>query len=390
MERQRILLTGGRAPATLDLARQFAQRGHSVFVAESVPQHLCRYSRSVQKSYLVPHPNAAPEAFADALLQIIQQEHIDLLIPTCEEIFFVAQMRDRLQQACRVFVASHEQMRHLHSKWEFIERARQYGLTVPETHLLTSRAALQHLSSSVRFPCILKPVFSRFATKVALIEHGEQLEHTLAALEISASYPWVMQEYLVGQAYCSYSLAHAGQLAAHAVYAVNFTAGRGACIDFAPVEQRAIDAWVTHFLHEEQFSGQIAFDFIVTPDGTVFPLECNPRATSGVHLFTPRDALPDAFFPAYLQCGHVLRPQATTYAMLGVPMLLYGLPSVRSWARLRDWGHVMTRAHDVIFAPRDLGPLLAAPRIIWYNWRESRRLHLSLLAFSTYDIEWNG
>ena len=77
-----ILLTGGRAPVTLELARLFSGAGHRVFVADSLPHHLCSYSRSVFKNFLVPPPRFDPTGFIDALVDIIETEKIDLLIPT--------------------------------------------------------------------------------------------------------------------------------------------------------------------------------------------------------------------------------------------------------------------------------------------------------------------
>ncbi len=39
----RVLLTGARAPVTLDLARHFARRGHEVYFADSVHLPLARF-----------------------------------------------------------------------------------------------------------------------------------------------------------------------------------------------------------------------------------------------------------------------------------------------------------------------------------------------------------
>ena len=385
VQRKNILLTGGRAPVTLDLARKFAYEGHRVFIAESIPVYLCRYSTCVQKTYTVPSPRIEPDAFIDALLDIMQLEQIDLLIPTCEEIFYIAQSLARLQASCTVFTTPIEQMRRLHSKWDFIQRARSYGLTVPETHLFTTLCELKRYLATLEHPVVLKPVFSRFATKVLMLDSIKQAQ----AITISEEYPWVAQERIEGQAFCSYSIVHAGRLAAHAVYPVNFTAGRGACIDFAAIEHQAIDAWVRRFLAAEQFTGQIAFDFIVTRTGNVYPLECNPRATSGVHLFQDGDHLPLAFFAEDAQ-EQILRPRQNAQAMLGLAMPLYGLSSVHSLTRLVQWGQTMLHARDVIFRLNDLGPFLAQPLLAWYNWRSSRAAHLSITEFSTRDIEWNG
>lgn len=384
------MLTGGRAFVTLDLARQFARQGHSVIIAESVPVHLCRYSRCVQRCYLVPPPRHQPEAYIDALVRIIQDEKIDLLIPTCEEIFYLASGLERLRACCAVFAAPLAQLERLHSKWDFIQLALRCGLRVPETRLLLSQSEMRQLLASAQRPLVLKPVFSRFATSVVMVE-ADQSPHSLETLDISARHPWIAQEKIEGQAFCSYSVAREGKLLAHVVYAGDFTAGGGACIQFSPVEHAGINDWIERFVAAEGFSGQIAFDFIVTAAGEVYPLECNPRATSGIHLFQGDRQLPAVFLtPISRENPPLLRPAASTRAMIAPAMLVYALPAVRSWRGFKAWLRAFAISRDVIFDLRDPGPFLCQLLVLWYNWRGSRALGISLPAFSTIDIEWNG
>ena len=71
--KSRILLTGGRAPVTLDLARRFKQYGYEVYVAESISYHLCRYSNSVKKSFLVPSPANYKSEYINELSSLIKK-----------------------------------------------------------------------------------------------------------------------------------------------------------------------------------------------------------------------------------------------------------------------------------------------------------------------------
>ena len=97
-----ILLTGGRAPATLELARAFHRAGHTVFMAESLRGHLSEPSNAIEQNFLVPPPRQQMPGFINALRDIIARNKIDLLVPTCEELFYIAMGRDQLP--CKVFV----------------------------------------------------------------------------------------------------------------------------------------------------------------------------------------------------------------------------------------------------------------------------------------------
>ncbi|WP_163568491.1 glycosyltransferase [Fodinicola feengrottensis] len=144
-----MLITGGRAPVALDLARKFARRGaRVVVVAESVSAQLCGRSRAVARTHRVPPPRQRPAAFVAALADIVRREEIDLIVPTCEEIFAVSRGLDALP--CEVLAAPLQVLRRLHSKWEFIEAARALGLPVPATWLITSPRDLAGHSAAVR------------------------------------------------------------------------------------------------------------------------------------------------------------------------------------------------------------------------------------------------
>lgn len=374
-----VLITGGRAPVALDLARKFARAGARVVVADSASAQLCRRSRAVARSYRVPPPNRRPDAFVDALVQIVRAEGVDLVVPTCEEVFFVARGRDELRAHCAVLADPLAVLRRLHSKWEFPRWAAELGLPVPGTRLVTSTEQLVDLPR----PFVLKPVFSRFGTHVHVVVDR------VPAVDIGAARPWVAQELLTGRQVCTYSVASAGRLVAHAAYATEFTAGPGACIAFEPVDHPGVDAWVRRFVAGSGVSGQIAFDFMVTAGGEAVPLECNPRATSGVHLLG--DDLPAALLGAALgDAGPAVRPAPDARAMIAMAMLSFGLASVRSWSGLRRWGQVVAGSSDVIAVPGDRGPFGSQFAVLAENGVRALRTGRSVIECSTHDIAWDG
>lgn len=387
IEQKNILLTCGRAPVTLDLARLFAQAGHRVVIAESMTPHLCQGSRAVAKSVTVPAPNQDPEEYIQALIDVIQSEKIDLLIPTCEEVFFVSKGRDLLRQHCHVFVDILDKLHIFHNKMTFIQRISDMGLDVPYTEQVESEEELkQSLSSWSRpFPVVLKPVYSRFGSQIHVIQEASQ--QLPSHIPISPESPWVVQEYLTGRPICTYGVAQEGKLLAHVAYSPLFTAGIGSGIHFEPVIHPEVERWVRHVVAAERFTGQISFDFIENEDEKLLPLECNPRATSGIHLFTSVDRLEEAFFHPVEQ---TIEPPPQRRRMLTLAMLLYGLPSIRSWQRLGKWVRVITSARDVLFRLRDPLPFCYQFAVLLAFWRISRQHQISITQASTLDIEWNG
>ena len=76
--------------------------------------------------------------------------------------------------------------------------------------------------------------------------------------------------------------------------------------------------------------------------------------------------------------------------MLSTGMLVYGLGTSLKKRRLWKWLQTLLASRDVIFDVLDPLPFLLQWRSIFTYLKLGRRHRLSLLAASTFDIEWNG
>ncbi|WP_050900530.1 hypothetical protein [Paenibacillus elgii] len=407
-EHPKVLITGGRAPAALELARLLAAAGCEVHAAESVRHHLCRVSKAVTRSHAVPGPAREPERFVAALEEIVRREGIAWLIPTCEEIFYVSAGLERLNRICRVVAPPLEQLRRLHSKWEFICRAQELGLSVPHTERVSkpqewARFVARTASNPeevFRDSYVVKPEFSRFASKVRIVkpcggeaatERTRTTGETLIEVRLEAeSYPWVVQQFIPGRTLCTYSIAYEGRLAAHAAYAASYAVRGGASVYFEPLYHPGLLEWVRRFVQMERFTGQIAFDFIETERGELYAIECNPRTTSGIHLFQPEDGLVLALLQPEALGESVIEPQPQTKGMLGLPMLACGLTGSRSWRAFAAWLSKYAAARDVVFRWSDPQPFAEQLFLLLELRRTAAARKQTLMEASTGDIEWNG
>jgi hypothetical protein len=364
----RILLTGARAPATLELARLACRAGHEVHVADSVGWHICRGSRLIARHHRIPAPRTQRAACVTALNAITERFDIECIVPTCEELFHLAAVRSELR--ARVTTDALPVLRRLHDKWTFLDAAHAAGLVAPRSTLLQSAADLVALSAG---EYILKPRFSRFATRTVVWRRGDPVPDAIGA-DADA---WIAQERLAGATLCTWSIVHRGRVLVHAAYGVNATAGeRGAAIDFTGVAHAGARRWVERFAATHQLSGQFAFDFIDGPAG-LLAIECNPRLTSGVHLFRDDPSIVASLLaPDTWPHAHVIEPPAGRRFRSRLALLMYGHRAVDG-AGLLD-------ARDDPW-PQRLQVLSWAHLLVRAAWhRTDPRL------LSTRDIEWNG
>lgn len=386
--RARILLTGGRAAATLDLARALWRAGHRVVLAESMAWHLSRGSRAIARHYRVPGAALDPAGFVAGVERIVRAERIDLVIPTCEEIFCMAAAKERLERSCRVLCPPLEQLARLHDKARFVQLVRSCGLLAPDTICVTSRRDLElHLAKALQAgrQVVLKPVFSRFAARVVVRPRGPQ---DLGQVAPTPDDPWLIQDFVAGRQICTFGIAQDGRLLAHAAYATRYTLGVGATVHFVADLDPRVLGWVQQLVAAQGFSGQIAFDLIEDDQGQLWAIECNPRLTSGVHLLVHEKALVDAYLGRQ---ESLLLAHAAAPAMLGISMLLCLRQSARTRQEFARWWRDFWGARDVARSWLDPLPM------VWSRFAglagillRARRLGISSQQAATYDMEWNG
>lgn len=273
------LLTLGRMPKGLDIARALHGAGWRVLVADPFRWHLCRVSRAVERSFRVCPPNQDLARYLDDLAGIVRTQAVDLIVPVSEEAMFAVLLQPRLPAGVRMFCDDATKVRALHDKQAFNAQAAALGLAVPATQRLGSSGA-QALAD--RQATIVKPVFSSAGSRIRLFERGA----TLPAADPTE--PALVQERLMGAHRCTQSIAHQGRVLGTVVYRATITTGTVAGA-FERIDAPDIDRWVDAFIAATNYSGFIAFDFIDDDEHRPCAIECNPRLTSGIHFFEPAD-----------------------------------------------------------------------------------------------------
>jgi len=377
----RILILGARAPVALELARRFAADRHTVTIADSVSCRLSGSSRSVIDCIRLPPARFALADYARVLAREIDARSIDLVIPTCEEVFYLARVRDLLPDSCSIFAPRFELLRRLHSKLNFIELARANGCVVPDTFAVSEIGEARDWAGGK--PMVLKPEFSRFGVHVRIYPEGIPAD----ALPLPPLGQWAAQTLCRGTEVCSYAIASEGSLKVNICYAPTYRVSRSSSYYFEALAMPLVDQAVSRLVKSLCYTGQISFDWIVSADGTPHVLECNPRAISGVHLL-PADSDVAALVTG---CANLdFDAAAVQPAMLAPIMLAIGLPTAIAAGDVPRWWRDWRRARDVLVAPGDPMPVAGALADLASYLIASFRQGCSMREASTRDIEWDG
>jgi predicted ATP-grasp superfamily ATP-dependent carboligase len=375
-----ILVSGGKMTKALQLARSFHRAGHRVILIESHKYWLTghRFSRAVDRFYTVPNPDA-PD-YIDALLKIVQREGVDVYIPVCSPVasYYDALAKQSLTLHCEVMHVDADRVQQLDDKYTFAAAAAALGLHVPDSYCIT------HPQQVLDFDFSQKP--RKYILKSIPYDSVRRLDLTqipcdspsktaafVQALPISECSPWIMQEFIPGQEYCTHSTVRNGELRMHCC-----CESSAFQINYKNVDQPDIEAWVSQFASGLNLTGQVSFDFIQAKDsGQIYAIECNPRTHSAITMFYNHPDVAKAYLeqpplPAAIQPLQSSRPTYWIYHEIW--RLVTHLHSPRAiWQRL----NIIAKGKDAIFDWADPLPFLLVhhwqiPLLLLKNLRQSK------------------
>lgn len=374
------MLTSGRLPVSLELARIAREAGCRVVVAECFDTHLCKYSSAVDKTYQTAAPARDPDGFRRDLLEIARKEKVDLVLPACEEVLYVAGFADEFPPGCEVYCDKAERMIRMHDKYEFIRYVEELGFPVPQTESFTDR--LPEFCATTDF--VVKPHFSRSGRNVNICKAGTPLR----TLNTRIGEKYLAQRKIEGRIYCTFAAVLKGKLSFHITYEPSMTNGSyGIC--FRSLNHARIESWVREFAEKTNWHGFLSFDFIEQEDGQFFPIECNPRPTSGIHMITASMLRGVLGHPDESPEPDGRTKAAPKFTMVGIGMVKI-LPEVLFLRPWRIFVFILNalRSRDVIFSLKDPLPALHQLVLFYYYFVKTRQESITMTEVPTYMLEW--
>ncbi len=358
---QTILISGGKMTKALQLARSFHQSGHRVILVETHKYWLTghRYSWAIDKFYTVPNPQS--DDYGPALLAIVQQENVDVYVPVCSPIasYYDAEVQRLLNPHCSVMHVDVDRLNQLDDKYQFATAAQDLGLRVPKSYCITDpQQVLDFDFTNTKRKYILKSIPYDSIRRLDLTKLPcETVAETTAfvrSLPIAPNKPWIMQEYIPGQEYCTHSTVRQGHLQLHCC-----CESSAFQVNYKQVDRPDITDWIRTFVGGLQLTGQVSFDFIqADDDGQVYAIECNPRTHSAITMFYNQPLVAQA----YLQDEPIVPPVQPLESSRPTYWIYHEIwrlvTHLGSWPETKHRLQTIVQGKDAIFAWNDPLPFL--------------------------------
>ena len=211
-----VLVLDGQYCHALAAIRSLGRRGVRVSVASNKSHPMGFASRFCARTLASPAPNLEPERYVDWLLETLRRQRYDATLFFGESTAdLISRHRDSVQKHTGCPLPTRELFLTADRKDRVTRLARQLGVPTPETHELESFEALETVVPTLRFPAVVKGVYSSGSQQVAVVRDVGELRRALrriSALREDASLPLpVVQEFVPGRGYGLTALVRRGE-----------------------------------------------------------------------------------------------------------------------------------------------------------------------------------
>lgn len=201
-----ICLLGANERSCYSVAKSLKNRGYFITVIDS-DSHAIRYSKYVDK-FLKLKTDITRNTFAakNEIIEYLKLNKVSAFIPVNDiAVQFLFFFRQEIQDYTIILnINVPEVLKFSHNKYCLWKIAKELGIPVPDSVLISSYVQFQELKSQLKFPIIARPIYSRLIKddrilgfSVKKIKNLNDLENFVR--EKINTTPLMLQEVLVGQ-----------------------------------------------------------------------------------------------------------------------------------------------------------------------------------------------
>ena len=291
----RAIVTFARGWQTLVAVRSLGRRGVEVITGDQYPMTPASLSKYSTESFRYPDPSEEPEAFLDALEEVVIKHKPDddrpyVLMPIHKESYLIAKYRDRFEPHIKLVLPEIDQILQVHNKGTLAAYAQDRGLPMPRTWIPKSVDEFRAQLDEIEVPAFVKIRESASGVGIKKVDTREELEETFCKFverfELADKDLPIIQAAIPGEDYCVTTLFNRGELAACMTYRNlrAYPANRGAGVMRETVEAPAMEKIAGETLGPLGWHGVAELDFRWDGSDSSPPclIEVNPRFWGGL------------------------------------------------------------------------------------------------------------
>jgi predicted ATP-grasp superfamily ATP-dependent carboligase len=291
---ERVLVLDANQRSALAVTRSLGAKGLHVVAADETRRTLAGSSRHCKETFVHPSPYGHPDDFVATVRRESAQRGVGVIFPMTDITTALLLQKQEQFDGFILPCSSIEAFDRLTDKWKLHELAQELGISIPQTVFLRQATDLPGALSQLAYPLVLKPHRSRIWTEgrwvtaeVKYAHSAQEAERIVTAYEWLSRHPFLVQEYIRGQAQGIFALYNQSEpvvFFAHKRLREKPPSG-GVSVLSESVEVPPRLREIAHkILEAVKWHGVAMVEFKVAPDGTPYLMEVNARFWGSLQL----------------------------------------------------------------------------------------------------------
>lgn len=289
----RVLVLDGNQRSALAVTRSLGARGIPVIAADVMAPSLAGCSRYAGGCITYPDPAIDSTAFIHALARIVREHDVGVLLPMTDiTTALVLQYRDVFDVA--IPFPDYEIYEKLANKQRLASLANTLGIPVPATHVIHTAEERFDVYKRLRFPVVIKPVYSKVKTANGWIAVGvkyadsmDELESIVSIHPCLGAIPLLIQQRIDGYGHGIFALYDHGRPVAHFAHRrlrERPPSGGVSVLSESVAPHPVSLGFADTLLHHAGWHGVAMVEFKVDAQGTPYLMEVNGRFWGSLQL----------------------------------------------------------------------------------------------------------
>jgi predicted ATP-grasp superfamily ATP-dependent carboligase len=282
----RVLVSEGNSTSAREAITILGLSGHHVEICDPSRVCLARFSRFVRAFHRCPGLRDDPAGFLARIEKLLASGKFDVLLPTHEQGFLFARVRERLSDNVGLALPDFASYRAAHNKAGFSRLLDQLGLPQPPTRIVKSEMELR---AAMRFPSVVKTSVGTASRGVWFVRNAIELDGVLQdlsaqgwstqGLDTSGSFAdeVLVQDFVPGITAKAQAVFCNGELLGFHGYR-QIAAGVGGGEAIKQSESRTdVRGYLAAIGERLAWHGALSVDYILADAARPLLIDCNPR-----------------------------------------------------------------------------------------------------------------
>lgn len=283
----KVLFSEGSSLSARETLTALGPLGYEIIICDPNPLCICRFSKYTKKYYKCPPSSEEPLEYYRFILEVIEKEKVEVLLPVHEQALLFSKNLDQLKVKVKIALPSYNSYLELFSKIRFMRLLDMLSIPHPDTWYYKT---IEEIQGTVPYPCYVKTEYGTASSGVWKVESKDELNDLLKQLAVqgimNGSLELLVQESANGQLEIAYgSFEHGNLISLHCCQR-QMEGARGSSSSKVGVSRPIVKKHFESIGKHLRWHGPLAIDYLYDEEKDLpLYIDASPRLVEPMNAF---------------------------------------------------------------------------------------------------------